>query len=50
MVIMSARMYEEKQYMYNVYSKLEEAEAQIAEGKTMDADESLAILRAEFDV
>ena len=50
MVIMSARMYEEKQYMFDVYSKLEAAEAQVAEGKIMDADESLAILRTEFDV
>lgn len=50
MVIMSVRMYEEKLYMLDVYSKLEAAEAQIAEGKVMDAGESLARIRAELDV
>ncbi len=50
MVIMSASMYEERQYMLDVYSKLEAAEVQISEGKVFDADESLSSLRAEFDV
>ncbi len=50
MVIFSVQMYEEKLRMLDVYSKLEAAEAQIAEGKVMDADESLASIRAEFNV
>ncbi|HBU12838.1 MAG TPA: type II toxin-antitoxin system Phd/YefM family antitoxin [Clostridiales bacterium] len=50
MVIMSVQMYEEKLRMLDVYSKLEAAEAQIAEGKVMDADESLASIRAELNV
>lgn len=50
MVIMSVAMYEEKLYMMDVYAKLEAAEAQIAEGKVMDADESLARIRKEFNV
>jgi PHD/YefM family antitoxin component YafN of YafNO toxin-antitoxin module len=40
-VIMSVKDYEEKLYMLDVYSKLEAAEIQIAEGKVLDADESL---------
>ena len=50
MVIMSVKMYEEKLYMLDVYSKLEAAEAQIAAGKVMDANESLASIRAELNV
>jgi len=50
MVIMSVRMYEEKLLMMDVYSKLEAAEAQLAEGKVIDADESLERIRKEFDV
>ncbi len=50
MVIMSVQMYEEKLYMMDIYAKLEAAEAQVAEGKVMDADEALAKIRAEFDV
>jgi PHD/YefM family antitoxin component YafN of YafNO toxin-antitoxin module len=50
MVIMSVKMYEEKLYMMDVYSKLQAAEMQIADGKVMDADESLACIREEFHV
>ena len=47
MVIMSMQTYEEKMYMLDVYAKLEAAEAQIAEGRVIDADESLARIREE---
>jgi len=50
MVIMSVQMYEEKLYMLDIYSKLEAAEKQIAEGKVLEADESLARIRAELNV
>ena len=50
MVIMSIRTYEEKLYMLDVYSKLEAAEKQIAEGEVIDADESLAQIREELNV
>ena len=50
MVIMSIQMYEEKLYMLDVYSKLEDAEKQIAEGKVIDADESLSRIREELNV
>ena len=50
MVIMSIQMYEEKLYMLDVYAKLEAAEKQIAEGKVIDADESLSRIREELNV
>ena len=50
MVIMSVQMYEESLYMHDVYAKLEAAEKQIAEGKVLDADESLAHIREELNV
>ena len=50
MVIMSAGLYEEKLFLMDVHSKLKASEEQIAEGKVMDADKSLAIIRNEFDV
>ncbi len=50
MVIMNVRMYEEKLFMMDVYSKLEAAAVQVAEGKVMDAEESLASIRAQLDV
>ena len=50
MVIMSARLYEEKLFLMDVHSKLKASETQIAEGKVMDADKSLALIRGEFDV
>jgi PHD/YefM family antitoxin component YafN of YafNO toxin-antitoxin module len=50
MVIMSVQMYEEKLYMMDVYAKLEAAEKQISEGKIIDAEESLASIRSEYNV
>lgn len=50
MVIMSMKMYEEKMFMLNVYSKLIAAEEQIAEGKVLDGDISLKSLREKYNV
>ena len=50
MVIMSVRMYEEKLYMLDVYSKLEAAEKQISEGKVIDADVALSRIQEELNV
>jgi len=50
MVIMSIKVYEEKMYMLNVYSKLTAAEDQIKEGKLMDAQASLKEIRAKYNV
>lgn len=47
MVIMSMKAYEEKLYLTDVYTKLEEAEAEIQEGKTVDARQALKALRAK---
>ena len=50
MVIMNIQLYEEQLYMLDVYSKLRAAEKQIAEGKVIDADESLLHVREELNV
>lgn len=50
MVIMSMKMYEEKMFMLDVYSKLFASEDQLAEGKTLDADVSLKSLREKYNV
>ena len=50
MVIMSVKMYEEKMYLLNVYSKLAAAEADVASGKTKNAKQSLKELRGRHDV
>lgn len=50
MVIMSMRAYEEKLAMLDVYAKLAEAEAEIREGKTVDARASLKGLRAKYGI
>ena len=50
MVIMSMRAYEEKLAMLDVYAKLAEAEAEIREGKTVDARSSLKGLRAKYGI
>jgi PHD/YefM family antitoxin component YafN of YafNO toxin-antitoxin module len=50
MVIMSVKMYEEKLFMLDVYNKLAAAEAQIAEGKTLDGDASLKNIREKYNV
>ena len=46
MVIMSMKAYEEKLAMLDVYAKL--AEAEIREGKTVDARSSLKELRTKY--
>ncbi len=48
MVIMSIQAYEEKMFMADVYAKLAEAEAEIKEGKVLDAREGLAALRGRY--
>jgi PHD/YefM family antitoxin component YafN of YafNO toxin-antitoxin module len=50
MVIMSMKMYEEKMFMLDVYSKLNAAEAQLAEGKGLDGDASLKSVREKYNV
>lgn len=50
MVIMSMKMYEEKLFMLDVYSKLDAAKAQIAEGKVQDAHSSLKSIREKYHV
>jgi len=50
MVIMSMKMYEEKMFMLDVYSKLIAAEEQLAEGKVLDADVSLKSIREKYSV
>ena len=45
MVIMSIKMYEDRMGMYDVYTKLAEAEEDIAAGRVSDADASLRKLR-----
>lgn len=50
MVIMSVKMYEEKMYLLNVYSKLAEAEADVDSGKTANAKQSLKAIRERYDV
>lgn len=47
MVIMSADMYERIR-LYSVYEKLMEAEADVAAGRVMDAQDSLHKLRAKY--
>lgn len=50
MVIMSVKMYEEKLFMLDIYNKMAAAEAQIAEGKTLEGDFSLKSIREKYDV
>jgi PHD/YefM family antitoxin component YafN of YafNO toxin-antitoxin module len=50
MVIMSMKIYEEKMSMLDVYSKLNAAEEQLAEGKVLDGDASLKSIREKYDV
>jgi hypothetical protein len=50
MVIMSMKMYEEKMFKLDVYSKLKAAEEQLAEGKALDGDASLKSVRAKYNV
>lgn len=50
MVIMSLKMYEEKMFMLDVYSKLAEAEKQLAEGKVLDGEASLKSIKEKYNV
>ncbi|SHK09893.1 type II toxin-antitoxin system Phd/YefM family antitoxin [Desulforamulus aeronauticus] len=50
MVIMSMKVYEEKMFMLDVYSKLIAAEEQIVEGKTFDAEVALKSIRDKYNV
>ena len=45
MVIMSMKAYEEKMWLLNAYAKLAEAEAEVQNGKTVDARSALKALR-----
>jgi PHD/YefM family antitoxin component YafN of YafNO toxin-antitoxin module len=47
MVIMSMEAYERTIFLQNVYTKLEEAERDIAAGRTTDAQTSLRALRTK---
>ncbi len=49
MVIMSTEVYDRIR-LYSVYEKLMEAEADIAEGRTMDAFESVQRLRTKYGI
>lgn len=48
MVIMSMKTYEEKMFIADVYSKLDEAEVEVKEGKVSDACEGLRALREKY--
>ncbi len=48
LVIMSIETYEEKMFMQDVFTKLDEAEADIRNGKTKDARQSLKNLRSKY--
>jgi PHD/YefM family antitoxin component YafN of YafNO toxin-antitoxin module len=50
MVIMSVKMYEKKLFMLDAYNKLAAAEVQIAEGKSLDGDNSLKSIREKYNV
>jgi hypothetical protein len=50
MVIMSMKMYEEKMFVLDVFSKLIAAEEQLAEGKVLDGDASLKSIREKYNV
>ena len=48
MVIMSMKAYEEKLLILDVYHRLAEAEAEIQDGKAVDAPAALQALREEY--
>ena len=50
MVIMSMEMYEQKMSMLDVYAKLDAAEEQVRQGKTLDADKELKDIREKYNV
>ena len=47
MVIMSMKAYEEKMWLLDAYAKLAEAEAELQDGKTVDARSALRELRVK---
>lgn len=50
MVIMNIKMYEEKLFMLEIYNKLVTAEAQIAAGNILNAEDSLKDIREKYNV
>lgn len=48
MVLMSMEVYESMQKKWEIYSEIEQAEAEIARGKTMPAREGLASVREKY--
>ena len=50
MVIMSMKMYQEKLFMHDIYSKLAESEADVAAGRTKNAKASLHRLKEKLNV
>ncbi|NLU10792.1 MAG: type II toxin-antitoxin system Phd/YefM family antitoxin [Tepidanaerobacter acetatoxydans] len=50
MVIMSMKLYEEKLFILDVYSKLIAAEEQLAGGKVLDGATSLKRIRDKYNV
>lgn len=50
MVIMSMETYKEKMYVLEVYDKLNAAEAQLSEGKILDAQKALKSVREKYNV
>jgi PHD/YefM family antitoxin component YafN of YafNO toxin-antitoxin module len=50
MVLMSIETYEKNMLLADLYQKLADSEAQIADGKVLDADVSLKRVRAKYHV
>jgi len=50
LVIMSMNHYEELLGKLDIYARLDAAETQVAQGKVVDADASLAEIRARYNV
>ncbi len=48
MVLMSMEVYESMQKKWEIYSEIEQAEAEIARGKVMSAREGLASVREKY--
>ncbi len=50
MVIMSMELYEQKMFLLDAYAKLDAAEADVQNGKVLDAEEGLRSIRAKYHV
>ena len=50
MVIMSIKTYENKMRMQHIYEELEISQHQVAEGKTVDAEQALKQLGTKYDL